>query len=209
MARLSQELNRYFFEEDRGETVSLAQVMAIAQEKVFGIILLLLAFPSALPVPAPGYSTPFGIIIFLIAGQMILGRKSLWLPASWQRKTIKTETIRGMLKKGLPWLQKVEAIAHPRLPFVCQSQGGRMLMGCTICLMAVSMSIPIPGTNTLPAISVFLTAFGLQEDDGLISAVGMILSVAIAVLMASVIYVFFNGGLSLLDILKDFIKGGA
>ena len=79
-------------------------------------------------------------------------------------------------------------------------------MGCTICLMALSMSIPIPGTNTLPAISVFLTAFGLQEDDGLISAAGMILSIVIAVLMASVIYVFFNGGLSLLDILKDWIK---
>ena len=65
MARLSKELNRYFFEEDRGETVSLAQVIAIAEEKVFGIVLLLLAFPSALPVPAPGYSTPFGIMIFL------------------------------------------------------------------------------------------------------------------------------------------------
>ena len=206
MARLSKELNRYFFEEDRGETVSLAQVIAIAEEKVFGIVLLLLAFPSALPVPAPGYSTPFGIMIFLIAGQLILGRKSLWLPASWQRKTIQTKKIQGILTKGLPWLQKVEAIAHPRLPFVCQSQGGRMLMGCTICLMALSMSIPIPGTNTLPAISVFLTAFGLQEDDGLISAAGMILSIVIAVLMASVIYVFFNGGLSLLDILKDWIK---
>ena len=206
MARLSKELNRYFFEEDRGETVSLAQVIALAEEKVFGIVLLLLAFPSALPVPAPGYSTPFGIMIFLIAGQLVLGRKSLWLPASWQRKTIKTEKLQGVLKKGLPWLKKVEAIAHPRLPMVCQSSGGRILMGCTICLMAMSMSIPIPGTNTLPAISVFLTAFGLQEDDGLISVAGMVLSVIIAVLMASVIYVFFNGGLSLLDILKDAIK---
>ncbi|AFY37781.1 Exopolysaccharide synthesis ExoD [[Leptolyngbya] sp. PCC 7376] len=206
MARLSKELTRYFFEEDRGETVSLAQVIALAEEKVFGIVLLLLAFPSALPVPAPGYSTPFGIIIFLIAGQLVIGRQSLLLPISWQRKTIQTEKIRGILKKGLPWLQKVEAIAHPRLPMVCQTQVGRMMMGCTICLMAISMSIPIPGTNTLPAISVFLTAFGLQEDDGLISAAGMVLSILIAVLMASVIYVFFNGGLSLIDIVKDWIK---
>jgi len=206
MARLSKELQRYFFEEERGETVSLAQVIALAREKVFGIVLVLLAFPSALPIPAPGYSTPFGILIFLIAIQLIIGRQQLWLPLSWQRKTLKTSTAQGVLKKGLPWLQKLEAIAHPRLPFVCQHRGGRTLMGLTIALMATSMMLPIPGTNTLPAMCILITAFGLQEDDGVISLTGMILSILIAVLMISAIYVFFNGGLSLLDIIKDWVK---
>ncbi|MEB3159840.1 MAG: exopolysaccharide biosynthesis protein [Synechocystis sp.] len=212
MARLSKELQRYFFEEERGETVSLAQIIALAKEKVFGIVLLLLAFPSALPIPAPGYSTPFGILIFLIALQLIIGRQQLWLPLSWQRKTLKTTTAQGVLKKGLPWLQKLEAIAHPRLPFVCQNRVGRTIMGLTIALMAMSMILPIPGTNTLPAMSIFVTAFGLQEDDGLISAIGVLFSVLIAVLMVSVIYVFFNGGMSLLDVIKDWVKlqlGGA
>ena len=206
MARLSKELQRYFFEEERGETVNLAQVIALAQEKVFGIVLVLLAFPSALPIPAPGYSTPFGILIFLVAIQLIIGRQQLWLPLSWQRKTLKTETAQGVLKKGLPWLQKLEAIAHPRLPFVCQNRAGRTLMGLTIAMMAMSMMLPIPGTNTLPAMSIFITAFGLQEDDGLISSIGVFLSILIAVLMISVIYVFFNGGLSLLDVIKDWVK---
>ena len=79
-------------------------------------------------------------------------------------------------------------------------------MGVTISLMALSMMLPIPGTNTLPAMSIFVTAFGLQEDDGLISAIGVIFSLLIAVLMASVIYVFFNGGMSLLDVFKDWVK---
>ncbi|MEB3227521.1 MAG: exopolysaccharide biosynthesis protein [Synechocystis sp.] len=206
MARLSKELQRYFFEEERGETVSLAQIIALAREKVFGIVLVMLAFPSALPIPAPGYSTPFGILIFLIALQLIIGRQQLWLPLSWQRKTLKTASAQGVLKKGLPWLQKLEAIAHPRLPFVCQHRAGRTLMGITISLMALSMMLPIPGTNTLPAMSIFVTAFGLQEDDGLISAIGVIFSLLIAVLMASVIYVFFNGGMSLLDVFKDWVK---
>jgi hypothetical protein len=206
MARLSKELQRYFFEEERGETVSLAQIIALAREKVFGIVLVMLAFPSALPIPAPGYSTPFGILIFLIALQLIIGRQQLWLPLSWQRKTLKTASAQGVLKKGLPWLQKLEAIAHPRLPFVCQHRAGRTLMGVTISLMALSMMLPIPGTNTLPAMSIFVTAFGLQEDDGLISAIGVIFSLLIAVLMASVIYVFFNGGMSLLDVFKDWVK---
>lgn len=206
MARLSKELNRYFFEEDRGETVSLAQIIALAEEKVFGVILILLSLPSALPIPAIGYSVPFGILIFAVASQLVIGRKKLWLPASWQRKTLKTEKAQGILKKGLPWLEKIEAIAHPRFPIVCQSQAGRTVMGLSICLMAISMTCPIPGTNTLPAIGVFLTAFGLQEDDGLISAGGIALSLLIAILMVSVIYVFFNGGLSMLDVIKEWVK---
>lgn len=206
MARLSKELERYFFEEDRDETVSLAQIIALAEEKVFGIVLLLLAFPSALPIPAPGYSTPFGVLIFVVAVQLIMGRNKLWLPLSWQKKTLKTETAQGVLKKGLPWLKKIEAIAHPRFPIVCQSTGGKLVMGVAIAIMATSMMIPIPGTNTLPAMSIFLIAFGLQEDDGLISAGGVIFALLIAVIMVSVIYVFFNGGLSILDVIKDWVK---
>ncbi len=212
MARLSKELEDYFFKEDRGPTVNLAQILAIAKEKIFGIVLVILSLPSALPIPAPGYSTPFGVLIFLVAIQLILGRNELWLPLSWQGKNIKTEKAQGVLKAGLPWLKRLEAIAHPRLAMVCQSRLGKALMGITIGSMAISMMIPIPGTNTLPAMSIFITAFGLQEDDGLITGAGMIFSVLIAVLMVSIIYVFFNGGVSMLEIIKDWLKmqlGGA
>ncbi|MBE9195663.1 exopolysaccharide biosynthesis protein [Synechocystis sp. LEGE 06083] len=212
MARLSQELQDYFFKEDRGPTVNLAQVLAIAKEKIFGIVLVILSLPSALPLPAPGYSTPFGVLIFLVAIQLIAGRQQLWLPLSWQSKTIKTSKAQGIVKAGVPWLKRLEAIAHPRLPFVCQSRLGRVLMGVTIGSMAISMMIPIPGTNTLPAMTIFITGFGLQEDDGLITGAGMIFSVLIGVLMVSVIYVFFNGGITMIDIIKDWLKmqlGGA
>ncbi|MEB3175815.1 MAG: exopolysaccharide biosynthesis protein [Cyanobacteriota bacterium] len=206
MAALSKELERYFFEEEHGETVSLAQVMALAQEKVFGIILILLSFPSALPIPAPGYSTPFGILILCIGAQLILGREQLWLPLSWQRQTFKVKTAQGVLQKGLPWLRRLEKLAHPRLPGFGASRLGRTVMGLTISLMAMSMILPIPGTNTLPAMSIFVTAFGLQEEDGLICLLGTLFSILIAVLMVSVVYVFFNGGLSLIDLLKDWLK---
>ena len=39
--------------------------------------------------------------------------------------------------------------------------------------MSISMMIPIPGTNTLPAIGIFITAFGLLEEDGLICLFGL------------------------------------
>ena len=63
MARLSVELNRYFFEEDRSSDIKLIDILELAGERVFGFLFVILALPSALPVPAPGYSIPFGILM--------------------------------------------------------------------------------------------------------------------------------------------------
>ncbi|BBD57245.1 hypothetical protein NIES2109_00100 [Nostoc sp. HK-01] len=51
-----------------------------------------------------------------------------------------------------------------------------MTIGIAIALMSISMMIPIPGTNTLPAMGIFVTGFGLLEDDGAISLGGLVLS---------------------------------
>ena len=39
------------------------------------------------------------------------------------------------------------------------------------------MMIPIPLTNTLPAMGIFVTGFGLLDDDGAISLGGLVLCV--------------------------------
>lgn len=43
--------------------------------------------------------------------------------------------------------------------------------------MAISMMIPIPLTNTLPAMGILVTGFGLLDDDGAISLAGLVLCV--------------------------------
>ncbi|MBT5692093.1 MAG: exopolysaccharide biosynthesis protein, partial [Opitutae bacterium] len=56
-----------------GDRILMRQFFECFCEKGFGILLMMFALPSALPVPAPGYSIPFGIILALLAGQLILG----------------------------------------------------------------------------------------------------------------------------------------
>lgn len=50
-------------------------------------------------------------------------------------------------------------------------------MGVAIALMSISMMIPVPGTNTLPAMGIFVTGFGLLDDDGFISLAGLVVCV--------------------------------
>lgn len=202
MAKLSTELQRYFFEEKQPEKIKLSDILSLAGERIFGFLFIILALPSALPIPAPGYSIPFGIVMFFLAVQLIIGRQRPWLPEKMMNKSIKLSQAQGFVKAGMPWLKRIEALTHPRIAYVCTSLPGKVIIGTAIALMSICMMIPIPGTNTVPAMGIFIVGFGLQEDDGFISLGG--LGVCL-VALAAVVGIMFTG-VSILDVLVDNLK---
>ena len=203
MAKLSVELNRYFFEETRNEKVTLLEILTLAGERIFGFLFVILALPSALPVPAPGYSIPFGVAMFFLAIQLIIGRDRPWLPDKIINGSMSLASVQGFVKKGNPWLRRIEALTKPRLSYLCTSLAGRVIIGTAIALMSMSMMIPIPGTNTLPAIGIFVTGFGLIEDDGVISLFGLILCAMGAALSISIFIALIWGGSNLIEVIKQ------
>jgi hypothetical protein len=206
MPRLSQDLENYFFREDAPQQVCLADILELAGERIFGFLFVILALPSALPIPAPGYSTPFGFLIFLLSVQLIYNSPNPWLPPKLRLYLFPVVKIQGILKVGLPWLKRLESLARPRLGFVCDQRLGLFVIGVMISLMAISMMIPIPGTNTLPAMGILVTGFGLLEKDGLISLAGLVLCLLGMILSTSIIVAVVWGGTSLLDTLKQWLR---
>ncbi|MDJ0675447.1 MAG: exopolysaccharide biosynthesis protein [Calothrix sp. MO_167.B42] len=208
MARLSQELERFFFVEQKSPEVNLTDILLLGGERIFGFLFVILSLPSALPVPAPGYSIPFGILMLVLAIQLIIGAKTPWLPKKMAKHPIKLETVQKFLKAGLPWLRRIEAITRPRLSYICTTLPGKATIGVAIALMSISMMIPIPGTNTLPAIGIFVTGFGLQEDDGAITLGGLVLCLMGVAVSVSILMAVVWGGSSLLDLIKVWLGRG-
>ncbi|MEM1255818.1 MAG: exopolysaccharide biosynthesis protein [Cyanobacteria bacterium P01_H01_bin.21] len=219
MAKLSAELQRYFLDAPSltptahesaaaevataGHNVTLNELLTLGGERTFGFLFVLLSLPSALPVPAPGYSIPFGIVMLLLAVQLMIGREKPWLPKGWMSKGFERTKVAGFITKGLPWLQKIEAVSRPRLSIICTSPVGRLVLGIAIALMSTCMLIPIPGTNTLPAIGIFVIGFGLLDDDGAISLAGLTICTLAVGLVGSVVFL----GAEVVDQGKDWIKG--
>ncbi len=190
MAKLSAELQRVFLNEERDNSqVTLAEIWELAGERTFGFLFVLLSLPSALPVPAPGYAIPFGVIMFLLAAQLIGGAQSPWLPAKWKQKSVQLQQVQRICKTGIPWLQRIELLSRPRMSYICTSIPGRTIIGIAIALMSLSMMIPIPGTNTLPSIGIFITGFGLLDDDGAIALGGLVVCL-LGLTLASAIFIF-------------------
>ena len=205
MAKLSVELNRYFFEEARNEKVTLAEIFNLTEERVFGFLLAILSLPSALPVPAPGYSIPFGVAMFFLAIQLIIGRDRPWLPKKFLKGSMKLETVQKFVKMGTPWVEKIENVTKPRVAYLCTSLPGKVILGVAIALMSISMMIPIPGTNTLPAIGIFVIAFGLLEDDGLICIAGLFIC-SLGFTLTTSILIFGKVAVErFIDLIKDSI----
>jgi hypothetical protein len=207
MARLSQELARLSCLPDSPEqpklppegSICIEDILELAGERSFGFFLAVLSFPSALPLPAPGYSTPFGVFIVLLALQLVAGRTTPWLPKWVLQTSVERKQFQKWAQAGIPWLQRIEKIARPRWRQLCTTRLGQVWLGTWIGLMGISMIIPVPGTNTLPAMGVFVTAFGLLEEDGILCSLGSLICVAGGLLTTSILIGLWLGGTTLLD----------
>ncbi len=155
----------------------------------FGLLLMVLALPSALPVPAPGYSVPFGLLIALLGLQMICGRTVPWLPARVRRWTIRRALAERMVTATERFFKRLECWIKPRLSGMSKRRGALCLQGGLILFMALLMCVPIPLTNTAPAMVIFLLGLGISEADGYITLAACMLGIVAALLYLGVIAV--------------------
>src|SRR6185437_7595611 len=79
---------------------TLGALGELFEEKSFAVTILMLMFVPALPLPTGGVTHVFELITVVIALQMVLGRRTIWLPRKWKQKEL-GKTITG---KGVPFV---------------------------------------------------------------------------------------------------------
>ncbi len=193
-------------------SVELAKLMAVPQLSLhhvlqqlktasFGFLLALVSLPSALPIPAPGLSVPLGVLIIILSAQLLWGRKTVWIPKKWRHASFNTATHQPHVNTMLKFVRFFEWFIRPRLSFIYLI--GLPVLVIVMLLCGVSMLIPIPGTNTLPAFGVFLIGLGMIEKDGLAAMVGLLF--AVAGLALSVLVLWF--GTEAVGMVVEVVKG--
>lgn len=175
-------------------------------DRGFGLLLILLSLPSAMPVPAPGYSTPFGIIIVILGIQMLAGRSTIWLPKWALSREFSHEGLAKILRTGASFFDKTEYLIRPRWMWMT-GKGGQISCSLLVMLMACLMILPIPFTNTFPAMVIFLIGIGLLERDGLALLLAGLGGWVAAFVYALVFYGIYYLGMGTLDEAKEFFFG--
>ena len=190
-------------DDERG--LSINEITCAVGEKGFGLLLIVLSLPSALPVPAPGYSTPFGVVMALIALQMIRDRKTVWLPQRLGTIRIKPKLAKTMLGTASKFLNKIERYIRPRQKWI-RGRAGQASLAFVVLNMACLMMLPIPLTNTFPAIVIFVIGVGLSEEDGLLAIGAFTVGCCALILYAGIVYIVLTQGVEAIGPIKDWIK---
>lgn len=174
--RLSVELGM-ILREFEVETVTLREVIGLLHGRGYVLLIMLLALPFCTPVPLPGVSTPFGLIITIIGARLALGAKP-WLPS----RLLDTRLSPKIFSKVFAFAQKIilgfERLLRPRLLWVTATAGRLQLHAVPIvlCGLVLLLPLPVPFSNVIPAWGIILIAGGLLERDGRFIIAGYVAS---------------------------------
>ncbi len=188
------------------DDLSMDRILSVLGDRGFGLLLVFLSLPSALPVPAAGYSTPFGVIILLLGLQMLCGRRVPWLPGWTSRITIKRDLSRNMLGTAIRLFEKIERFLKPRLAWA-SGRGGLTVIGILVCAMATLMILPIPLTNTFPAMVIFCIGVGMIEEDGYAILVAILIAVLAVLAYATAFVAIAHFGVQGMEGVRDIVRG--
>lgn len=186
-----------------GKDISIQALLEAFHERGFGFFLFLFALPSALPVPGLGLSTIMAFPLILLTIQQALGRKTIWIPKKWHHKKISSHKIDNVIKSSRPWVKRIEYLIRPRLSYITHGIFSYMI-GISGFIMALALALPIPFTNTVPAVGIAIMAIGVLMRDGLAVIIGAIIGSIWVILLVSFVTIYGPEGF---DIIKEFIKG--
>ena len=185
------------------ERTELRTIIDSFEDRGFAVLLFFLALPAALPVPAIGINIIIALPIMLLTLQQITGRDKVWLPEKVKTRTLKTTHLHGFIEKSIPMVRFIEKFISPRLCFFCSTHFTK-LIGVFGTIFAISITLPVPLTNTVPAMAIALMSIGIILRDGLAVILGIILGVFWISLLTYTILFFGTEGI---ELLKGVIKG--
>lgn len=161
-------------------TKTLGDLLDVFDEKSFAIALLVLMITPALPLPTGGVTHVFELVSMLIALQMVIGRKNIWLPQRMRRHELGPATT----GKAIPFIARrvrwFERFARPRLPRVLRQRAVLSALGLIVLVLTIGafVAVPFTGLDTLPSLGVVVIALSLILEDSLVTVIGIVIGAA-------------------------------
>ncbi len=199
----SQEL-RHLADQFADRPARLSEILAATQSRGVNLLLLLIGLPFLTPIPLPGLSTPFGLVVMVIGAAMALDRRP-WLPATLLQRELPARFLTRLLAAAIRGVRWLEVLLRPRLDFLHAQWIYRRVAGTLLMLsgLLLLLPLPIPLTNSFPALTIVLLAARAMERDGLCFVAGC---VAFTLTLAYFGLLAF-GGTHLLDNLRHTVFG--
>jgi hypothetical protein len=134
----------------------------------------------ALPLPTGGVTHVFEVIAMLLALELIVGRRKVWLPERWRAREISPAMRQRFSEKLLPRIRWIEGHSHARLGFLLSHRLSGIVYGAVTLVLVVAafLAPPFTGLDTLPSLGVVLISLGVLLEDPLLGLAGLLVGAA-------------------------------
>jgi hypothetical protein len=148
---------------------TLGWLTATLHQRSFFIIMLFLGLLAMAPV---GSTVP-GLMLVLLAVQMIAGRREPIVPRFIAARLLPTRHLLRLGRRTIPVLKYLEKAVHPRWPAIFEAT--KRVVGVMILLLTAALLLtPVPLSNVAPAAVIALIAIANIEEDGLLLSVALL-----------------------------------
>lgn len=163
-----------------GDTVTVGEVLDAIDNRGFGPLLLIPALISISPVGGiPGMSIITGLLIFLIAIQMILHGEHPWIPSRLEKFEFSREKFQNGIDRAKPWVRWTDRWVSERLTIFSTGPMHYVLASLMVLLSLTYIPLAlVPMGVFLPGLANTFFAIGITARDGIVVIFGLIASAA-------------------------------
>lgn len=148
--------------------LTLKRIFDVMGEEGHSVIIIFLCVPYMQPIPIPGLSTPFGLIMALI-GLFLYLQKPPWIPKRFQNLSVSSASVIKVSEVAEKIWYKAARFIKARWAFLHDNQLFRVfnLLLFVSNGILLALPLPIPMSNFFPAMTILFCAVGHMERDGL------------------------------------------
>jgi hypothetical protein len=185
-------------------SVTLREVLSVLRGRAYTLLVILLALPFCTPIPLPGLSSPFGLVIAFIGFRLALGQEP-WLPRRLLDRKMPPRFFARLLGAARRLIRALEWFLRPRWSYLLDTKLLHHAYGAMICVggLLLVLPLPIPFSNGLPALTIVLIASAILERDGYCLVTGLVFFALTLCFFGAI----FWGGIEAFTWLREMFRG--
>lgn len=149
-------------------TLTLGEILDSVGSRSYGPLLLVIGLFAISPATiVPGMTWLAATLTLLVAGQMALGRPTVWLPKKALAAELPRSAVASGIEKGRGFARGVDKLLKPRLEFLSKPPFVNLV--AVLCIVAALVTFPlglIPFAPLAPGLAVVFFGLGMVARDG-------------------------------------------
>jgi hypothetical protein len=148
--------------------VTMDWLVAHLRSRSFGILFLVLGVCGLIPLISP----LAGLLLVILAFQMVRGHDGPLLPRRLGSRPIATAKLVSMLSRVVPVLRYLERFVRPRWPMPVEIS--KRVVGGIVILLSLGLFVPFPLSNVPFGLNIVLLSFAYLEQDGVLLSLALV-----------------------------------